>query len=700
MTRDTSKMSSPVLKISDLTVSYRADERWLDAVRDFSLTIRAGETYGLVGESGSGKSTLVLAIMRYLARNASVRQGSIALNGLDLLALRTDEMRRVWRDQLRLVPQNSLSALNPSLRIGPQVAETLAPSLDAREKQSRVIELLRMVRLADPARVANSYPHQLSGGMTQRVLIALALSGEPSLLLLDEPTTNLDVTTEAAILDLLKDLMRERNTAALYVSHSLGVVAQICNRVAVLYAGELVEDASVAALFASPLHPYTQGLLDSVPRIGQHKRAAPLCSIAGQIPPLDALPTGCVFAPRCAFATDFTHEVRPALESLDDARRVRCHRWRELKPNVPSSVVPRQSSVVNDETPVTALVLNVSNLQKSFDVDRSLLDVLRGRQTRKLRAVDGVTFEIQRGETLGIVGESGSGKTTLARCIVGLTERDDGQLTLLDIPLAPRVEQRTREVLRHLQMVFQNPDEALNPYLSVGEILRRPLQTLASCTRAEADARVPQLLASVRLDPAYAARTPPQLSGGEKQRVAIARAFASHPDLLLFDEATSGLDVSVQASILNLLNELQAQSQSAALFISHDLAVVGFLSDVIAVMYLGRVMELGRTSDIFNPPHHPYTEALLASVPTIDVQQPRERIRLAGDLPSPVDVPTGCPFHTRCPRFLGDVCVNVEPPWRVDANGHAIYCHIPLDELRRAQKEKTREVFETSRVSQ
>ncbi|MCA1554492.1 MAG: ABC transporter ATP-binding protein, partial [Chloroflexi bacterium] len=483
--------------------------------------------------------------------------------GRNLLTLTADEMRRVWRDKLRLVPQNPLTSLNPSLRVGVQLAETLPVALGVNDRRARVIELLRMVRLPDPERVAQRYPHQLSGGMTQRVMIAMALSGEPSLLLLDEPTTNLDVTTEAAILDLLKALMLERNMAALYISHSLGLVARLCARAAVLYAGELVEDAPVGFLFAKPLHPYTQGLLDSVPRVGQHKRDAPLRSIAGQIPSLDTLPSGCVFAPRCAFATEFTHTVRPVLESPDDTRRVRCHRWREIHDDGRQTTDDGRQTIDDRRQtedgrsplsphplPLSPPILDVRDLRKSFDVGRG----------RELRAVDGVSFQIARGETLGIVGESGSGKTTVARCVVGLTERDSGEVTLLDFPLASRVEQRTREVLRHLQMVFQNPDEALNPHLTVGEILRRPLQTLAGCTRAEADARVPNLLASVRLNTTYVTRIPAQLSGGEKQRVAIARAFASRPDVLLLDEATSGLDVSVQANILNLLNELQAQN--------------------------------------------------------------------------------------------------------------------------------------------
>ncbi|HET6316287.1 MAG TPA: ABC transporter ATP-binding protein, partial [Chloroflexota bacterium] len=363
-------MTPPVLAIRDLTVAYRHDGRWLDAVRDLELTVRPGQTYGIVGESGSGKSTLVLAIMRYLAPNARVRSGSIELNGRDLLAARGEALERVWRDDLRLVPQDPLSALNPSLRVGQQLAETLPGGLDRREQQAQVLALLSRVRLADPQRIAASYPHQLSGGMTQRVLIAMALSGAPSLLLLDEPTTNLDATTEATILDLIEELVHAGRTAVLYVSHNLGVVARLCERVAVLYAGELVEDAPVRELFAKPLHPYTQGLLDSVPRLGQRKWQSPLRAIAGQLPPLDALTAGCVFAPRCPLATELTHRERPPLEAPSATRRVRCHRWREIALDEVSAHQPL-SAPQSAPTLVPApagVVLDVRDLSKSFDV--------------------------------------------------------------------------------------------------------------------------------------------------------------------------------------------------------------------------------------------------------------------------------------------------------------------------------------------
>jgi peptide/nickel transport system ATP-binding protein len=676
----------PALKISDLTVSYRQGNQWLDAVRDVNLVIEPGQIYGLVGESGSGKSTLALAIMRYLSENGLVRQGTIELAGKNLLALNDSELRQVWRKQIKLVPQNPLSSLNPSLRVGEQVAETLSASLADHEAGVKVVELLSMVHLADPERVAQDYPHQLSGGMQQRVMIAMALSGEPALLILDEPTTNLDVTTEAVILDLLEELIQKRQTAVLFVSHNLNLVARFCDRVAVLYAGELVEDAAVADLYRQPLHPYTQGLLDSAPRLGQSKYQAQLAPISGSIPQLDDLPQGCVFTPRCPLAVEQCTRERPTLDIPVEGRQVRCHRWPEILAGTASARQPTQLAGISKNGLAVPVVLDVQEVKKSFPLRRSLGQVLSGQPAPQIKAVDGVSLQARRGKTLGLVGESGSGKSTLARCIIGLIERSDGEMSLLELPLARDLSQRDQKVLRQLQMVFQNPEEALNPYRTVGDTLRRTLTHLASYSQAKADEGVAQLLTAVKLSPAYADRLPSQLSGGEKQRVAIARAFASQPDLLLFDEAVSALDVSVQAAILNLLNELQREQGSAYIFISHDLAVVSYVADEIAVIYLGHLMEVGRTQEVLQPPYHPYTEALLSAIPLAEALGQQSRIRLDGEVPSPINIPSGCRFHTRCPRYLGEICMTQEPPWRQGKNGHRIYCHIPLDELEQMQK--------------
>lgn len=692
---------TPVLEIEGLTVAYRRGNAWLDAVRDASLSIAPGEAVGLVGESGSGKSTLALAVLRYLPENGAVRSGSIRLAGRDLLALGPGELQSVWREQIKLVPQNPLVSLNPAMRIGKQLAEALPHRGNSRPAEGAVLDALAAVQIGDPPRVARAFPHQLSGGMQQRVMIAMALLGEPLLLVLDEPTTNLDVTTEAVILDLMRDLIRQRGTAVLYVSHNLAVLAGFCDRVAVLYGGELVEDAPAAALYPQPLHPYTAGLLDSVPRPGLNRQQGALLSIPGGAPTLGERPEGCVFAPRCPLAVERCAAERPELSALDGDRAVRCHRWPEILAgavnvdqqtfkvfrNLEGLEAGKQTFEVPENLEgregEAGAVLVVRNLAKRFEQGRSLGDLLAGQPGRAVRAVDGVSVRIGRGRTLGLVGESGSGKTTLARCVAGLTERSGGDVTLLDLPLAPAVSQRDSAVLRRLQMVFQNPDEALNPYRTVGQTLIRTLTRLAGLDQSQAQQRAVELLQAVKLDPGYLGRLPGQLSGGEKQRVAIARAFASQPDLLLFDESVSALDVSVQAAILNLLGELQAQGRAAYLFISHDLAVISYLADEVAVMYLGQVVEAGPTGRIFAPPHHPYTEALLSALPALDLAAGRQRIHLQGDAPgaSAAALPAGCRFHTRCPRFLGDICAQQEPPWQDAGDGHFIRCHIALDGL-------------------
>jgi peptide/nickel transport system ATP-binding protein len=679
-----SSENGPVLRVDNLTVGYRQGEDWLEAVRHVSLEVPAGQTCGLVGESGSGKTTLALAIMRYLPENGAVREGIVEFAGRDLAQLSERQMRHLWGKRLAMVPQDPLSSLNPTLRIGEQVAEILRhhEGISASQARSRVQEMFNLVRLGDPQRVAASYPHQVSGGMLQRVLIAMALSTEPSLLLLDEPTSSLDVTTQATVLDLVRDLIAGRRTAVLYITHNLGVVAQLCDRVVVLYAGELVEDATTADLYRRPLHPYTQGLLDCVPRLGETKANVRLRPIEGRIPPLDGLPDGCIFRPRCPLAIEVC-ETYPPLYPVEGARRSRCHRWEEIAQSqisahqpIPPLVGARTASESSES------VLYAEDIKVHFTGQRSLGETLARKQASRLRAVDGVTLSIPRGKTLGLVGESGSGKTTFARAVVGLTERTGGTLEVMDVSVPPGLKGRNRSIKRLLQIVFQNPEEALNPYLSIGEALRRPLVRLRGESRREADTIIDDILTAVRLTPAYASRLPGQLSGGEKQRVAIARAFAPNPKLLVADEPVSSLDVSVQASILTLLGELQDDHNSSILFISHDLAVVGYLADEIAVIYLGQLMETGPAAAVFDPPYHPYTEALLSSVPLIDPEGDQRQIRLEGEIPSLSEELTGCPFHTRCPRFLGDVCVEQIPPWQVDgATGKRVFCHIPLDEL-------------------
>lgn len=679
---------NPILKIQNLTVAYRHGGRWFEALQDVSLSIQAGETVGLVGESGSGKTTLVLAIMRYLGRNGAIQSGKIELGGVDLTTLNAAEMRQVWGKQIALVPQNPQSSLNPSVRIGEQMAESLRHHLgmQADQAQQTTLEWFDRVHLADPQRVADSYPHQISGGMQQRVLIAMAMCSEPQLLILDEPTTSLDVTTQAVILDLVRDLVAGRNMASLYVTHNLGVVAQVCSRVAVLYAGELVEASPANDLFRNPLHPYTTGLLSSIPRLGEAKARQTLRGIQGQIPPLGERPAGCVFQPRCPVAVELC-STRPELFDSGLGRHSRCFRWQEIQSGeLEASQVSAPERAGPGGTSQSVVVLDINELDVHFPLSRSLEGWARRQPAQDVQAVNQVSLQIRPGQTLGLVGESGSGKTTLARAVMGLVEKTNGEIRLLEMPLSAALSGRDLDSLRHLQMVFQNPEEALNPYLTIGETLSRPFITLMGKSPSEARQALTDLLHSVKLPASYADRLPGQLSGGEIQRVAIARAIASHPDLLLADEPVSALDVSVQATILNLMNEIQSEQGTSLLFISHNLALVAYLADEVAVMYLGHLMELSHAAHLFNPPFHPYTEALLASIPSVDPDVVWHPLRLSGEIPSPLAIPSGCPFHTRCPRALGDRCVNETPPWRtVPENGKRYFCHIPVEDLRTIQ---------------
>jgi len=669
-----------------LTASYHIRNGWIDALRDVTLEIRPGETLGVVGESGSGKSTLALAIVQYLSSNGAVRAGSLHFEGDNILNRSRRSLRDLRGAKIALIPQDPMASLNPSIRVGKQVTEVLQlkgrkPNKDI---DKRVSELVSLVRIPDPERVVQQYPHQLSGGMQQRIVIAMALAANPKLLILDEPTTGLDVTTEAAILDLVAELLSEGSRSALYISHDLGVVARVSDRIAVLYAGELLEMGPVEQVFREPRHPYTVGLMASIPRFAKQVDKAELPSMSGSIPSLAQLPEGCVFRPRCPLATGVCIE-RPELEPVGNRHDVRCYhceRVATLRDVLFSETEPPSQPSSGTRSHST---LRVRDLKTSFPIRRSVREVVSGVPRRSVQAVNGVSLTVPSGRTLGIVGESGSGKTTLARSILGLTSRSEGHLLLGEIELPPALSKRSHSVLRQIQAVSQNPDQALNPHLSIGVTLRRQLVQLTELSRSEIRSLLPTLLVQVGLTPEYASRLPTQLSGGEKQRVAIARAMAADSSIVICDEATSSLDVSVQARILNLLTRLQADTGRAYVFITHDLAVVAHMADEIAVMYLGQLMEIGTRDQVLEPPYHPYTEALLSSYPAMDPSLYREPIRLPGEIPSPVDVPTGCPFHSRCPRLIGAICREDAPLRQQDVSGHSLACHIPLGELSRIQ---------------
>jgi peptide/nickel transport system ATP-binding protein len=663
----------PALELTDLEVAYRVRGIWRPVLRGVTFEIAEGEAYGLVGESGCGKSTAAYAIVRYLPRNGRVSSGSIRVGGEDLLAMGEADVRRMRTTQVSMVYQNPGSALNPTIRVGDQLVETFTiTGVPAGEAQDRARDMLREVQISDPQRVMRRYPHQLSGGMQQRVVIAMALAKDPTLLILDEPTTGLDATVEAEVLDLVAGLRREFGTSVMFISHNLDVITRMCDRVGVLYAGRLVEEGPVRAVFNDPRHPYTVGLLRCLPRAGLRKDRERLDTIPGFLPQLGADLPACVFVDRCAMAQDICSREEPPFHDLQAGRHSRCHFWEQaddLPRTVPAAGV--RSPVSGDERPV----IRTEGMRKTFS-----------QEGHAVRAVEDVSIALGRGETLGLVGESGSGKTTLARALLGLTAADRGSIIELDGQLLPtRIDKRDADQIRALQIVFQNPDSALNRRFSVRRILSRALVKLRRDRSEEREQHLRELAESVRFDVKLINSRPAQLSGGLKQRVAIARAFAGEPRVVVCDEPTSALDVSVQAAILNLLAELQAEKGVSYLFISHDLAVVRYLSDRIAVLYLGQVMELGDAETVFGAPHHPYTEALLSAVPQADGEE-RPRIRLHGEIPSHADPPSGCVFHTRCPRFIGDVCVNEEPPLREVEPGHLWRCHHSIEVLRELQK--------------
>ncbi|HEY7003954.1 MAG TPA: ABC transporter ATP-binding protein [Gaiellaceae bacterium] len=676
-------MTTPAIELEGLEVVYRV--RGLDrrVLRGVDLTIGQGESYGLVGESGCGKTTAAYALMRALPRNGRVIDGSIRVNGEDLLAMSGAEVRRLRATEISMVYQNPATALNPSIRVGPQVIEAfelLGVSTSDAERRTR--EILNKVQISDPDRVMRRYPHQLSGGMQQRVVIAMALAKNPTLLILDEPTTGLDATVEAEVLDLVSALRQEFQTSVLFISHNLGVIARMCERVGILYAGRLVEQGAAREVFEDPRHPYTVGLLRGIPRAGVRKDVQRLDTIPGYLPQLGADLPACVFVERCGLAKEVCRQAEPEFFQLGGGRASRCY-FHEQAQELPRTASPRPAPASgNGGGPV---VLEAENVRKTFR-----------QEGQNVKALEDVSLFLRKGETLGLVGESGSGKTTLARLLLGLSEPDAGSKVELDgAPLAGRITKRKADQVRAVQIVFQNPDSALNRRFAVRRIIGRALDKLLGLKGRTRDDRVRELAESVRFDERLLGAKPVQLSGGLKQRVAIARAFAGEPRIVVCDEPTSALDVSVQAAILNLLADLQSEKGVTYLFISHDLGVVRYLSDRIAVLYLGRLMELGEATTVFDPPHHPYTEALLSAVPTVSGEE-RTRIRLEGEIPSAAEPPSGCVFHTRCPRFLGDICVQEEPPLAEVEPGHFMRCHIPIDELRRLQAEAPRPQSKTT----
>jgi peptide/nickel transport system ATP-binding protein len=666
---------SDTLVFDQVDVSYRVRGIPRRVLCKLSFAIGRGEAYGLVGESGCGKSTAALAAVRYLPRNGRVASGRILVNGRDMVKLGRDEIRDLRRTSLSMVYQDPGRALNPSLLIGRQVAEVFSLNGQSDTQAHRsTIDILDRVRISDPRRVMERYPHQLSGGMQQRVGIAMALARNPALLILDEPTTGLDVTVEAEVLDLIEQLRGEFSTSILFISHNLAIVARICERVGVLYAGRMIEEGPTAAIFENPRHPYTVGLLRCLPRGGRVKAQGALDTIPGFPPAPGAAITGCAFADRCALADQPCHAEEPPAVDLG-GRYTRCYHH-EMAPDLPRAA-SAEAEAIAAPVPHAAPVLSVENLSKTFHFNGHDLIALRD-----------VSFDLRPGETLGLVGESGSGKTTLARALLGLTPADSPGVLVFDgKTLPPRATERSLSEVKSLQIVFQNPDSALNRSHTVRRLVGRAIRRLAGLKGDALQRRLLELTRAVRLADRYLGAKPRQLSGGLKQRAAIARAFAGDPEIVVCDEPTSALDVSVQAAILNLLVALQAKRRVSYIFISHDLGVVRYLSDRIVVLYLGRLMQIGRADNVFDGPHHPYTEALISAIPDISGQR-KQRIRLVGEIPSAINPPSGCVFQTRCPRKIGAICEQQEPPLHEHASGEGIRCHIPVEELARMQAGK------------
>jgi peptide/nickel transport system ATP-binding protein len=675
--------SKPILEIDNLSISFFTRLREIPAVMDFSCAVMPGEAMGLVGESGCGKSTVALAVMRDLGKNGRIVGGSIRFKGRDLTNMSDEELRQIRGKEIAMIYQEPMASLNPAMKIGRQLMEVpmIHEGVSAEEAHKRALEVVKDVRLPDPARILNSYPHQLSGGQQQRIVIAMALMSKPSLLILDEPTTALDVTVEAAVVDLVKALGQKYGTSMLFISHNLGLVLEVCDRLCVMYSGEAVETGSIVDVFDRMQHPYTQALFRSIPLPGADKNARPLVAIPGNFPLPHERPNGCNFGPRCSyFAAGRCDAGDIPMVGVEghDRHDTRCVRVSEI-----DWAAKPKAKAGQEKADVGRVVLKMDDVKKYYEVSSGMFG---GGIKKVVKANETLSFEAREGETLAIVGESGCGKSTFAKVLMGLETATDGKIMLYDrdIQNTP-IEKRNVETVSGVQMVFQNPFDTLNPSMTVGRQIVRALEIFGQGKDdAEREQRMLELLDLVKLPRQFAERMPRQLSGGQKQRVGIARAFAGGAKVVVADEPVSALDVSVQAAVTDLLMEIQRKNRTTLLFISHDLSIVRYLSDRVMVMYLGHVVEIGSTDQVFSPPYHPYTEALLSAVPIADTRVEKRHIVLEGEIPSAMNPPPGCPFQTRCgwkSKVPGGLCEKEVPPMRTLAEGHQIKCHLPDAEL-------------------
>ncbi|MCC5970898.1 MAG: ABC transporter ATP-binding protein [Pararhodobacter sp.] len=676
--------SQPILEIKNLSISFFTRLREIPAVMDFSCTVMQGEAMGLVGESGCGKSTVALAVMRDLGVNGRIVGGSITFKGRDLTNMSQEELRKLRGSEIAMIYQEPMASLNPAMKIGRQLMEVpmIHQKMGQTEARALARQLVADVRLPDPDRILDAYPHQLSGGQQQRIVIAMALMAKPALLILDEPTTALDVTVEAGIVDLVKDLGKKYGTSMLFISHNLGLIMETCNRITVMYSGEAVETGEIKDVFDKMRHPYTQALFRSIPLPGANKNMRPLRAIPGNFPLPHERPKGCNFGPRCDYFEGGRCDAADiAMLPVDDAKRhdSRCLRFSEIDWDAPVA-----ASKTQEKSKIGEVVLRMEDVRKYYEVAASSL--FSGGDTKVVKANETLSFDAHEGETLAIVGESGCGKSTFAKVLMGLETATSGKVMLFDenVQSTP-IQQRNTDTVSSLQMVFQNPFDTLNPSMLVGRQIIRALEIFGvGKSDGERRQRMLELLDMVKLPREFAERMPRQLSGGQKQRVGIARAFAGNAKVVVADEPISALDVSVQAAVTELLMDIQRKNHTTLLFISHDLSIVRYLSDRVMVMYLGHVVELGTTDQVFAPPYHPYTEALLSAVPIADTKIVKKRIVLEGDIPSAMNPPSGCPFQTRCPwksKVPGDLCDREVPPMRKLEGGHQIKCHLSDAEL-------------------
>ena len=700
----------PVLQVRDLRTEFNMRNGSVVAVDGVSFDVGEGECVGVVGESGCGKSTTGLSIMRLLPTNGHLTSGSVTLLGRDLASLDEKQMRQVRGDEVALIPQDPMTSLNPNMTIGKQIAEGVLLHRDVSrpEARARALEVLRQVEMPQPEERLDQYPHELSGGLRQRVMIAMALACEPKLLIADEPTTALDVTIQAQILDLIDDLRQRLSMAVVLITHDMGVIAGRTDRVVVMYAGKVAEEAQTAELFGRIHHPYSQALLASVPKIDQDRNVR-LLSIPGLPPDLSQPITGCRFAPRCQFAAVDCRTDEPLLSDAvtadgsthrfscfhpidpdagaavgaeagasDMASAVTAEAAADAAPGAPAVVTTPAAADVPAAVRPAEHILEVTNLVKEFPV---MAGGLLRRQIGSVKAVSEVSFAIRKGETFGLVGESGCGKTTIGRLLVALERANSGSIRFDGSEITTMGRRALQGKRRDLQLMFQDPYASLDPRMRVGTIIREPLKVHKVGSASDQANKVGSLLDEVGLSRTSVDRYPHEFSGGQRQRIGLARALALDPMLIVADEPVSALDVSIQAQILNLMKDLQTRHGLTYLMISHDLAVLRYMADTIAVMYLGKLVEVGPAHAVYGQPAHHYTLGLLDAVPVADVEASRAmaaaRIRVAGELPSAMSPPTGCRFNTRCPA-AEEICREQEPPMQAYGGGHLAACHFPL----------------------